>query len=93
MNNGIIANFMDTITQTEEWNKLQCNPAISEAEERIMEVLRQLPDHEAAESALYMYVTICERAAILYGIHAADTIKRIAADPTSYLTSLMDQVE
>lgn len=80
-----ITAILDAITQTEDWNRLQSSPLVSEANEKLLEELHKLPDYEDVAAAAYQYATACERAAILYGVHLADTLRSAAADPAAYL--------
>ncbi len=84
---NIINAFLETITQTDEWNQLQEAPAIVQAEQSFRETLEGLPSEqrEEIEVAAYLYTLACERAALLFGIGLVDTIREAAADPAAYL--------
>ena len=83
----IINAIIDAITQTNDWNRMQEAPAIQEAEQELDAVLAGLPEDVAEEvkTAACVYSLHCERAALLYGIGVADTIRKAGADPAAYL--------
>ena len=84
---NIISAMLDTITQTDEWNRMQNAPAITEAEQIMKKAIMKLPERQQDEvaSAAYTYALICERAALLFGIGLIDKIRKAGIDPAAYL--------
>lgn len=87
---NIINAFLETITQTDEWNQLQEAPAIVQAEQSFREILEGLPSEQRdeIEAAAYLYTLACERAALLFGIGLVDKIHAAGADPVAHLQTL-----
>ena len=84
---NIINAMLDSITQTDEWNRMQESPIITQAAQSLQETIKNLPaqQREEIEAAAAIYATACERAALLFGIGLVDTIRAAGTDPTAYL--------
>ena len=89
---NIMNALLEAITQTEEWNRMQEAPIITEAMQSLQETVGSLPAMQQEEimAAAYMYATACERAALLVGIGLTDTIRAAGTNPAAYLQSFGD---
>lgn len=97
---SMMAEIMDSILQTDEWMEMQLtDPMINAADNRWRLALEEakaylphslyveLSDANANDVAIY-----CDLA-ILYGMHVAGTIQRVAANPQDLSTYWLKRME
>lgn len=99
-NLGLMDEIMGAITQTDEWCMIQDNdPRVVAADKALGERLAALrpnmshDEYDSLESAVFGAQTALADAAILYGIHVADTIRDVSSRGPALSQYIMDRME
>ena len=95
---ALMDDLMDGITQTDLWNQIQqTDPMLLEADKQLDDALAAVKtkctDEElkAISDAASAYGTALDYAAIMYGIHVADTIRSVCANPSDVTRYIMQR--
>lgn len=87
-----VNDIVEAVVTSDGWNDIQQNdPQIKEAEQTFESTIEGCANEGAVYDAAMELVGAYVDAAILYGIHVANTIRSVSADPTALSRYIMER--